>query len=93
MVDRKTIEHVAKLARLELTEKEIEKFSKELTAITDAFSKMKEVDTEKVKPSFQPLEIENVMREDKEEECLSQEEALSNSEHKEKGFFKGPRVV
>jgi aspartyl-tRNA(Asn)/glutamyl-tRNA(Gln) amidotransferase subunit C len=93
MIDKKTVEHVASLARIDLTEEEIEKFSKDISGILDAFSSLDEVDTENVKPSFHPIEMKNVMREDEEEKCLSQEEALSNAEQKEDGFFKGPRAV
>jgi len=87
-----TVKHVAKLAKLELTEKELKKFQKDLDDILLAFG-----DLEKAKPrcqaSFQPLPIRDVTREDEEEECLSQETALANTKHKERGFFKGPRAV
>ena len=93
MIDKKTVEHVAKLSRINLTEEEIEKFAKDFKDILDTFSSLNEVDTESVKPSFHPIEIKNVMREDEEEECLTQAEALANAEQKEDGFFKGPRAV
>ena len=87
-----TIKHVAKLSRIELTEKELKKFQKDLDDILLAF---KELDKAKPKcqPSFQPLPIKDITREDKEEKCLSREDALANTKHKEKGFFKGPRAV
>jgi aspartyl-tRNA(Asn)/glutamyl-tRNA(Gln) amidotransferase subunit C len=93
MIDRKTVKHVADLSRLTLTEEEIDKLSKELSDILDAFSLLKEVDTNGVEPSFQPIEIKNVLREDLPEECLSQEEALANAEQKDDKLFKGPRSV
>ncbi|MBU4154397.1 MAG: Asp-tRNA(Asn)/Glu-tRNA(Gln) amidotransferase subunit GatC [Proteobacteria bacterium] len=93
MIDKKTVEHVAKIARLSLSEDEKEKFAKELSAVVDSFAKIKEADTEGVEPTFQPVPISNVMRDDSEEKCLSQEEALANAEHKESGYFKGPRIV
>jgi len=92
-VDKELIKHVAEVARLKLTEKEIEKFVPQLKEALDYFSKLDEVKTDKVKPSFQPVEIKNVLREDKEEKCLTQEEALSQTEHKKDGYFKGPKVV
>jgi aspartyl-tRNA(Asn)/glutamyl-tRNA(Gln) amidotransferase subunit C len=92
-VDKKLIEDVATVARLELDEKEKEKFVKEFKEILDAFSKIDEVDTSKVKSSFQPVELKNMERKDKVEESLSQEEALSNTKHKKDGYFKGPRAV
>jgi aspartyl-tRNA(Asn)/glutamyl-tRNA(Gln) amidotransferase subunit C len=93
MIDKKTVEHVAKLARVDLTEKEIEKFANQFSEILDLFSSLKDVDTENVEPSFHPIELKNAVREDKPEACLKQEEALSNAEQKEDGFFKGPRSV
>ena len=93
MIDKKTVEHVAKLSRLSLDEKEIEKFSEELSVVLDSFSILSEVDTKEVKPSFHPMEIKNAVREDIPEECLTPEEALANAEQKEDNFFKGPRSV
>jgi len=92
-VDKELLLRVAKNARLELTDKEIKQFLPELEEIIDAFSELDKLDVSKEKPSFQPIEQKNVMREDKVEECLSQEEALSLTEHKKDGYFKGPKVV
>ena len=92
-IDKKLLEHVAEIARLKLSEEEIKKFLPQLKEALEFFSKLSEINTENVKPSFQPVEIKNVMRDDKEEQCLSQEDALSLTEHKKNGYFKGPRVV
>ena len=92
-IDRKLIEHVAEVARLKLTEEEIKKFTPQLKETLEFFSKLHEVKTDIIKPSFQPLEIRNAMREDKERECLTQEEALSLTKNKKDGYFKGPKVV
>lgn len=92
-VDRKLLEHIAEIARLKLNEEEIKRFLPQLKEVFEFFSKLKDINTDNVKPSFQPLEIKNVMREDKDEECLSQDDALSLTEHKKDGYFKGPRAV
>ena len=92
-INKELIEHVAEVARLRLTDKEIGKFSKELKEVIEAFSKLDKVDTKGIETSLQPVELKNMLREDKKEECLSQEEALSLSEHKKDGYFKGPRAV
>jgi len=92
-VDKAMIERVASLARLKLKESEIKKFLPQLKDILSAFSKIDKVNTDKTKPSFQPVELKNMTREDKKGKCLSQEEALSNTEHKKDGYFKGPRAV
>lgn len=86
------VKHVARLARLDLTNKELKKFQKDLNDILAAF---KDLDKAKPKcePSFQPFQVSDVFREDEIESCLSQEKALLNTKHKEKGFFKGPRAV
>jgi aspartyl-tRNA(Asn)/glutamyl-tRNA(Gln) amidotransferase subunit C len=80
-IDRKTIEHVASVARLKLTE------------ALEFFSQLQEIDTEGLNPSFQPVEIRNAMRDDVEKKPLSQDEALSLTEHKKDGYFKGPRAI
>ena len=92
-VDRKLLEHVAELARLKLSEDEIRKFLPQLKELLEFFSQLKAIDTGNIKPSFQPVELKNAMREDKEERCLSQDDALSLTEHKKDGYFKGPRAV
>lgn len=92
-VDKNLIEHVADLARLKLTEEEIRKFLPELKEILESFSKLDEVNTDNVKPSFHPVELKNMMREDKVKPCLTKEEALSNSKENKDGYFKGPMAV
>ena len=92
-VDRKLLEHVADVARIKLTEPEIKKFLPQLKESLEFFSKLNDINTDNVKPSFQPIELKNALREDDEKECLSQEDALSLTEHKKDGYFKGPRAV
>ena len=92
-INKGLIEHIAEIARLKLTDKEIKKFSKELKDIIDVFSKVDKVDTKNIETSLQPVELKNMLRDDKEEKTFSQEDALSLSEHKKDGYFKGPRAV
>ena len=92
-INKELIEHVAEVARLKLTDKEIEKFSKELKEIIEAFSTIDKIDTKGIEPSLQPIELRNVLREDKKEECLSQEDSLSLSDNKKEVYFKGPKAV
>ncbi len=86
-----TVKHAAKIARIELSKKEVSRFQKDMNDILAAFRVLDEAPN--AEPSFQPVHIENVFREDKIEQCLPQEIALRNTKHKEKGFFKGPRAV
>ncbi len=92
-IDRKTVKKVAEVARLNLTEGELSRFSEDMVSILDAFRVLSKVDTKKVIPTFQPVDVKNVTREDKVEPCLPQKEALANARKKEEGHFKGPKVV
>lgn len=90
-VDKELVKRVSDNARLKLTDGEIEKFTKQLEDILASFRSLDEVDTAKIKPSFHPQEISDVYREDKAEKF--DWEPLVNTKHKEKKYFKGPRIV
>ena len=92
-INKELIEHVAEVARLKLTDKEIEKFSKELKEVIEAFSKLDKVDTKGIETSLQAVELKNMLRKDEKEDSFTQEEALSLSEHKKDGYFKGPKAI
>ena len=85
------VEKIAKLARLKLSEEEIKKFDKDLEEVKEMFDEIDKIEV-KENPCFQPVEVKNVTREDKVKKGFSTKEALSNTEHKEKNFFKGPKV-
>ncbi len=68
MIKKKEVKHIAKLARLGLTEKEIEKFRRELSKILDYIEKLKEVNISKVESTSHLIKLENVMRKDEESE-------------------------
>lgn len=82
------VSHVAKLANLPLTEKEKEKFEKQLNDILSYIEKLNEVDTKNIDPTSQVTGLENVTREDNASPSLSQEEVLQNTPKKHNGFFK-----
>ena len=92
-INKELIEHVAEVARLKLTDKETEKFSKELREIIESFSKLDKVDTKGIEASLQPVELKNMLREDKKEKSFTQDEVLSLTDHKKDGYFKGPKAV
>ncbi len=92
MVSVEDVYHVARLAKLIVTETEAEKFRREFEEILNYFDVLDEV-SEDVRPTFHVLEIKNVFREDLPKEGLSQQEALQNAPRKEEGYFIGPRVV
>ncbi|MEM7826689.1 MAG: Asp-tRNA(Asn)/Glu-tRNA(Gln) amidotransferase subunit GatC [Candidatus Aenigmatarchaeota archaeon] len=86
------IKRVAKIARLDLTETEAKRFEKDLNDIIEVFSNLDKIKT-RASAVFQPMKTKNVMRKDEIATCLTQEEALSNTKYKERGFFKGPRII
>ncbi len=90
-VDKELVKRVSDNARLRLSDSEIEKFTKQLEDILKAFKSLDEVDTTKIKPSFHPQEISDVYREDKAEKF--DWKPLANTKHKEKKYFKGPRII
>ena len=89
-IDEKTVRHVANLARLNLSDAEVKTFQKDMSNVLESFNVLAGVEAE---PSFQPMHMGNVFREDVVEKSLSQGEALLNTKHKEKGFFKGPKAI
>ena len=66
---KEEIQHIALLARLGLTDEEVEKYSDQLSSILDYIEQLKEVDTEGVEPTAQVTGLENVMREDEIQDC------------------------
>lgn len=93
MIDKKTIEHIAKLARLELTEKEAQEYSEQLSKALNYFEQISKVETQGVAPLVTPTDIENYWREDIVSRELSSEEMLANAPAKSGYLFKVPPVV
>ena len=87
------VRQVARLARLELDEHEVELFTRQLGAILEAFQRLQEVDTQGVDPTFYPLPLQNVLREDEVRPSLPVEAVLRNAPEREGDFFKVPRVI
>ncbi len=92
MITIKDVEHVAKLARLELTEEEKELYTKQLGDVLKYVDQMNEVDTSNVKPMTQVIDFVNVMREDKVVYEHTKEELMANAPEEENGFFKVPKI-
>ena len=92
MITIKDVEHVAKLARLELTEDEKEMYTKQLSDVLKHVDAMNEVDTSDVKPMAHAIDFVNVMREDVPNQEISKEALMSNAPDEENGFFKVPKI-
>ncbi|MCR2807800.1 Asp-tRNA(Asn)/Glu-tRNA(Gln) amidotransferase subunit GatC [Paenibacillus soyae] len=89
----KDVEHVANLARLELTDAEKAQFTDQLNAILKYAEKLNELDTENVEPTSHVLPITNVMRDDVRKESLPIEKVLLNAPDEEDGQIKVPAVL
>jgi len=89
-ITRDEVLHVARLARLALTEDEIAKFQEQLSAILEAVSKVDELDLSDVEPTAHPLDLSNVWAADEPQPSLPLEDALANAPDREDGYFRVP---
>ena len=89
-LSRDEVLHVARLARLALTDEEVERFREQLSAILDAVGAVAELDLADVEPTSHPLDVVNVWAEDEPRPSLPLEEALANAPDREGGFFRVP---
>ena len=87
------VEHVALLARLELTAEERERFTTQLNSILEYFEQLQQIDTTGVPPMSHAVAITNVFREDEPQPSLTPEEALQNAPEQERDCFQVPRVI
>lgn len=85
--------HIAELARLDLTDAEIERYRVQLSAILDHAASLQAVDTSAIPPTAQVIAQRNVMRADQARPSLTQDEALTNAPHADRGFFVVPTVL
>jgi len=92
-ITREEVEHIAKLARLQLTDEEKKRFQVELGKILEYFDQLKKLDTENVPPMTHAVPIENVLREDQVKPSLPAEGALQNTPEKKDSYFQVPKVV
>jgi len=92
-LSREEVMHVARLARLAMTNEEVDRFGAQLSAILDHAARVSEVAADDVPPTSHALPLSNVFREDVVGECLSQEKALSTAPETEDGRFKVPRII
>lgn len=81
--------HVSKLAKLNLTEREVDKFTTQLSNVIDHISELSKVDTRGIEPTAQTTGLISVLRDDEIDvtNCLTQDEALSGTENTENGFI------
>jgi aspartyl-tRNA(Asn)/glutamyl-tRNA(Gln) amidotransferase subunit C len=99
MITKKQVRHIAKLARLGLAQKEIEKMQKDLSLILDYFSLLKEIDTEKIEPTCWAIErevlAEKIMRKDQPQKYPPEKviELIEMAPKKEKRYIRVKSVL
>lgn len=90
MLDRSQVLHVARLARLELTEEEMERMSSELSKVLGHFEKIRELNLEGVRPTSHVVEVSGALRADEPEPCLAPELVLASAPEPLEGGFGVP---
>ena len=92
-IDMKEVEHVARLARLELSPEERERMREQLDRILGYIDKLRQLDTTGVEPTSHAVPTVNVFRKDELRPCLSPEEMLANAPDRSGEFFHVPRII
>ena len=93
MIDRKDVEHVARLTRLALTEAELERMREQLNSILAHLDTLRSVPTDGVEPTSHAVDLVNVMREDEVEPCLPRDAVLANAPDPSGHLFRVPRII
>ena len=92
-IDQSQVRKVAKLARLDLTDDEVARFSTNLNDIVSYIEKLNELDVENVEPLAHCLPVHNVFRQDIIKESLGSEKTIANAPQKYENYFKVPKVL
>ena len=87
-ISREEVIHVARLARIDLTEEEIGLYSEQLSNLLDHFENLQQVNTDNVPPTAQSIDLRSVMRDDAILPSLSPEDVLANAPHREENSFR-----
>ena len=93
MITRAEVEHVALLARLGLTDEEIDRMQAQLSHILETIERLRDVDTSQVGPTAQVIALENVMRDDEPRPGFDREAALANAPQREGPMLRVPVVL
>ena len=92
-IDKKLVKKIATLSRIKIEEKEVERFSKELSKIITWVEKLNEVDTNNVTPVANPSDIKIPFRKDEINDGKIEDKILKNAPEKKAGYFVVPKVV
>ena len=93
VISREEVEHIAKLAKLSLSDEEVDKYAKDLAGIAEFISELNEVDITGVSPTAHVVDKRNVFRKDERQESFPREQILKNAPSKEAGCISVPKVV
>ena len=92
-ISLKDVEHVARLARLELSDADKERMRRELDSILSYIDKLRAVDTEGVEPTSHAVPLTNVMREDVTRPSFPRSDMLANAPERSGDFFRVPKII
>ena len=87
------IRHIARLARLGITEEDVERFSGQLSSILDYFEELQQLDTDDVPPTAYTLDLHNVLRSDETAPCTDPDDVMANAPAQEDGYFRVRAVL
>ena len=92
-IDKKLVKKIATLSRIKIQEKEVEKFSKELSKIITWVEKLNEVESKNITPIANPSDIKIPLRKDEINDGKIEDKVLENAPEKKAGYFIVPKVV
>ena len=92
-LDKATVENIARLARIDVTEAQLEPLAKELSAVLDWIEQLQQVDTDHVEPMTGGTDLEMVWRKDEISDAGYPEKVLANAPEAQEGFYTVPKVV
>ena len=92
-ITRADVAHVARLARLDVTDEELDRFTEQLGAVLEHAADVEALDTAGVEPTAHPLPLENVLRDDVVRPSLDRDEVLGMAPAAEEGRFRVPRIL
>jgi aspartyl-tRNA(Asn)/glutamyl-tRNA(Gln) amidotransferase subunit C len=92
-ITRQEVEHVAKLARLKFSDKDLDRLATQLDSILGYVCKLNELNTENIEPTAHIVPISNVFRDDEVKPSMDREKILMNAPNREDGCFKVPKII
>lgn len=93
VISKEEVKHIAKLAKLSLSDEEVEKYAKDLASISEFVNQLNEVDITGVSPTAHVVDKKNVFRKDEMKDSFPREQILKNAPSKEAGCISVPKVV